>query len=309
MSAVKKNDAVILALSGYDTMSPCERQKTQTYMVELLKGFVIEIAKKFVGLAEFDDLCQAGYLAICTAIDTYDPTRTRPTTYFRSYIVGNMQKLCFGEQSQYYCTIQKKINDACNKFNAALDPNDPNFIQDFSLVPDQKLANITGLPISTIKEVKRQKMQTVASLTAVGEDIADEYNDTPENMLIKRERDREMAEALEELTPLEYFVIAKSYMGEKEFSVKAITRELNKDENKKRFNIRTIDAVFVEKKRESALKKMRMYYKRRNTSAPISDDYLTEVDDFRPDFGSKAEEETKLTLDDILGDNKLIDLF
>lgn len=309
MANAVKNEEIIIVLNGYAQKTREERKKAQTFMIEKLKGFIIDLANKFVGLAEFDDLYQAGCLAVCAAIETYDPKRTLPTTYFRPYIVGNMQKLCFGEQSQYYCSVQKKINDACKKFNAALAPNDPNSIQDFTLVADEKLANITGLPIATIKEAKRQQRQSVSSLTAVGESIADEYNDSPENMLLKKEREEELHDSLKELTPLESYIITKSYLGDKEASIKSIARELNKPEVKIEFSISTsVDAVFVEKKRENALKKIRAFYKKRNGDAPIAPDYLSELDASEVDL--KNDDDTAISLEDLLAaGTDIIDLF
>lgn len=308
LSVADRRRVVADVLDGYAYKSEADKKKAQEFMIGTLKGFVVDIASSFYGLAEREDLYQAGFLAICSAIGSYDPKVAMPTTYFRPYILGNMQKLCFGGQSQYYNTMKKKITDACARFNAALDPNDPNIIQDFELVPDEKLANITGLPISTIKEAKRQNRQTSSSLTAIGDTIACEYNSSPEGMFIHDEKINELAEAIRELPEVERFIIEKSFLGDKEVSVKAVARELNK--YKDTFGIRcAVDATYVEKKKENALKKMRAFFRKHDNDVPIMGDYLSSVSEDDIEFASKEKEETELSLEDILDGEDLIKLF
>lgn len=308
MNVLEKNADVIRILTGYSTMTDEEKKQRREYMIKLLHGYVMDIAKKFSGFAEFEDLCQAGYLGIVKSVESYNPTMVMPTTYFKPHIIGEMQKLCYGPLSQHYATMYKKLKESVDKYNEVC--GQEKIITDIFLTPDEKLANISGLSISTIKEVKQQASHNITSLSTVGDNVPTEYTSSPEGMFLQNEKLEELQNGLKELSPIERFILAHTYCDAKEKSIKSVTREINatiQDKNMaKTLNLdHSVDVVFIEKKREKALKKLRFYFKQRHTDITFKGEYLqTDYHDLY-----NEEDDLMIDMDELLSERLVFDLF
>lgn len=53
------------------------------------QGMICQIAKRYTGIAEFEDLAQEGYIGLCQAVDGYDPSQGIP---FVSYAWKTIQR-------------------------------------------------------------------------------------------------------------------------------------------------------------------------------------------------------------------------
>ncbi|MCD8396684.1 MAG: sigma-70 family RNA polymerase sigma factor [Lachnospiraceae bacterium] len=67
------------------------------YMLQLweqCKGFVAMLARKYQGAAEMDDLMQEGFLALCEAVDAYDPERGMAFISFLAFYIKRRMAMC-----------------------------------------------------------------------------------------------------------------------------------------------------------------------------------------------------------------------
>ncbi|MCD7743992.1 MAG: sigma-70 family RNA polymerase sigma factor [Lachnospiraceae bacterium] len=61
---------------------------------EQCKAFVAMLARKYQGTAEMDDLMQEGYLALCEAVDAYDPERGMTFISFLAFYIKRRMAMC-----------------------------------------------------------------------------------------------------------------------------------------------------------------------------------------------------------------------
>lgn len=64
------------------------------------QGMIYKIAKKYAGIAEFEDLAQEGYIGLCQAVDGYDPDQGIPfVTYAWKIIQRHLARYIRGEKN------------------------------------------------------------------------------------------------------------------------------------------------------------------------------------------------------------------
>lgn len=65
-------------------------------LYEQMKGAIYQIARKYSGLAELDDLKQEGYIALCSAVENYSPVGGVPfINYAWKCIAGQLQSYVY----------------------------------------------------------------------------------------------------------------------------------------------------------------------------------------------------------------------
>lgn len=269
-------------------------KERQARMIDKLQGYIIQQATKFKGQAEWEDLIQAGNLAICEATYNYNPKTAQPTTYFSKYIKGNMRALadCNRTQSQYYNTEGRKLRKTWEQHCDYMESIDRTFKRvDFMDAADEKLANITNMSIKSIKEIKRQERNSLASLEAVGDVIPDEFNCSPEAILMKNEQTRIISEVIENLDPISKVIARKTWLEDKQLSTKALTRYVN--EHKEEAGVRyTVDIYDIEYKKNQILCLLYDAIMKGDSNVSIYGELLTPIPE-------EEHEEVFLTLDDL----------
>lgn len=75
-----------------------DQQKNMTALWEQNKNYVMKIAHKYKAFAEFEDLLQEGFLALCDAVKKYDPTTGVLFLTFASYCIKTRYRRYISKQ-------------------------------------------------------------------------------------------------------------------------------------------------------------------------------------------------------------------
>ena len=164
-------------------------------MLQLWKqteAFIYSIARKYVGYAEMDDLCQEGYLALYDAVDSYNQKRNNTfITYATYHIQSRMRRFVFRNRSIH---IPEGLQEKIRQYEKALymfqlqkgyKPNKSE-ISEYMEISEERLWKILNArekyKISSLDvAVGETEENTVGDLVGSGEDIAEiiieaEYN-------------------------------------------------------------------------------------------------------------------------------------
>ena len=180
--------------NGYRTLAYEE-------MLYLLENYIKDIVRtcssnySSMRSVDYEDMFHEGCEEVMRRMASYDPTRSKPNTYFTKYIQARCYEL-LGKQyehiSPYYSKIAAKIRKAineCNQNNVSYNEN--------------KLAAITGISVHTIHKTLLQ-MQNSAECSLEDIDISNEaYYQTPESSYIQHEESKIIASAFEYLDETE----------------------------------------------------------------------------------------------------------
>lgn len=223
-----------------------------SYLLDLLENFIkqrIGVKKRFIS-AEYEDLMQQGRLAVIAKADSYDPHCGMPTSYFTYYIDQYMKEALNNDgMTRYYVGTATKLEKVAKEYGyeGCTDPR---------LSPD-KLAILADTSLMTVLETIKYKNQSTVSL--------DEWNgvssdfETPENMLILKERDELLSKQFSKCTELEKFLLTNIVMRDKPMSFRALIKNLNTDEMQEKFKDelpKCIDQIYLENKLNCALRQM-----------------------------------------------------
>lgn len=180
------------------------REKAIEEMIVLLKNYVKKLINSYtvnysVTPADLEDLEQEAFYEIMYRMDSYDPFKGKPTTFFEPYIksaVFAFLGVQFDHMSTYYSKIAAKIRKAINECN-----------QNNLSYNENKIAAMTGYSIKTITTTMNQMKYSVSkSLDEL--DLSDEtYLLTPEKICIRNEESKVMAESLECLDQMEKSIL------------------------------------------------------------------------------------------------------
>lgn len=181
----------------------CSKEDYASFLCNIMKFWIINRLKTTGRLngAEFEDLVQSGYLAVIEHIDEYDPTKTKPTTFFSNHIDEFQRKQTKSASTQYYNAKMNEINKVLKKrgYSDMFDPR---------LTPDT-IAIITDKHLSTVINTMKMAQNTIC-----GGDILETTDvegcmyDNPETAYINNEISTELEAVIQRLnSPLKKFII------------------------------------------------------------------------------------------------------
>ena len=277
-SETDQRRAEIIAMYEKYRAGEITRKEWSDYLIALLDNYI----KKIIGMGRklefsnytFHDFYNQGVLAILLQLDEYDPYKSMPSTYFRDYINGEMNKLLRNPnesgKTEHYAQCLSRIRKECEKRGYSItDPDLP--IRDLQMwLNEHKVKNPYSL--ATIKEALSFADRGVCSLDEML-DLENEHRSekgimnvqsvflSPEEHAIKEETKQLVVRQLQYLSPLERFILlctefaekrgaivtdeyTKEYVAEHgrkgtapdaEMSLKEVVELLSTPENKKRF--------------------------------------------------------------------------
>lgn len=218
-------------VSDYHSNNETLKKRATQQACDALKYYVVSVMKRKYPTyieKEGQDLIQSGYLGIIQNLDGYDPKKGAPTTYFDFYIGQAMQlwlNVSRNQSSIHYQTANNKIQAAIRYYEANEIPWN-----------DVKIAERTGLPLSTIKNTLA--IVNKASALEINEEIKTGNGDetitpeafgSPEDELIIKENNAVLYRCISELNEVEQYVLINAYglAGYPQMSHKDIAKRLN----------------------------------------------------------------------------------
>ena len=113
-----------IIMEDFQSGDPTRIAKAKEDACENLKGFIIYmIMRNFWTYCRnnFYDLLQCGFIGVIKGMDVYDPTRTKPTTFFKTYIKSEISRYItefLNHSTVHYASALNKINRAIRYFEA-----------------------------------------------------------------------------------------------------------------------------------------------------------------------------------------------
>ena len=229
----------------------------QLFMLSLLKNYVkyrIKTHHRTLG-AEYEDLMQAGSLAILENLKKFDPHRSSPTSFFTKHIDEKHRKLCAApEIREHYSATATKLDKVAKNwgYEGLMDPN---------LTADT-LSILAEVSLTTVIETMKLRSITSVSLDSVTENIdtIESHFKNPEQACLDKELAEFVHSQYDKLTDLEKFLIEKTVLSAKPTSYRTILMILKTDEYREMFKDelpKNVDQVFLEQKTNYALRRIR----------------------------------------------------
>lgn len=231
------------------------------HLIGLLHFFVehrINVKKRFIG-AEKEDLIESGRLAIIAMAHKYDPRKTKPTSYFSRYI-DQYTKECVNSYdnkglTQHYMGNLLKLEKVAKEYG-------------FSGIDDEALslemlADISEVPLTTIREVRKLKEQQCVSLDTYEDNYSESDYLTPEKKFLLQEQSEILYNVFSKLSPLQQWLLQMIDMHDTPYSdVMNLlkTPDIFAEFEDEIGEIRHINQVFIKKQRGKALRLLRSNY-------------------------------------------------
>lgn len=203
-----------IIMDMYHNGTPEEVKQAKLDATQNLKGFIIYlIMKNYYTYCknDFADMLQCGYIGVMTGLKIYDPTRTMPTTFFKTYIKSEISKYITeykNGSTVHYASALNKVNKAVRYFEA-------NNIA----YNDATIAEYTGISIISVKEALASKEAAIsvnyqdefknATDLDSGSNVENYYQ--PEKIMMEEERSDALKSALTVLTEIEKNIILAHY--------------------------------------------------------------------------------------------------
>lgn len=96
-----------------------------------MRGLIYKTAKRYAGVAELEDLTQEGYLALCAAVEGYNPAEgVKFSSYAGICIKRHLQRYIYGNGTvsipEYMRILMEQYRQLCNAFQSryAREPSD-----------------------------------------------------------------------------------------------------------------------------------------------------------------------------------------
>lgn len=231
------------------------------HLIGLLHFFVehrITAKKRFLG-AEKEDLVESGRLAIIAMAHKYDPRKAKPTSYFSRYI-DQYTKECVKDYdnkglTQHYMGALGKLDRTAKEYGFS-------GIDDESLSLEM-LADISDVPLTTIREVRKMKEQQCVSLDLFENNYADSDYATPEKKFLQQEQSDILYGVFSKLTPLQQWLLRMiDIHGTPMSDVMNLlkTPDIFAEFEEYIGDVKHINQVFIKKQRGKALRMLRSNY-------------------------------------------------
>ncbi|MGN0242203.1 MAG: sigma factor [Candidatus Weimeria sp.] len=180
---------------------------------------------------DYEDLIQEAAIQVLEYLDSYDPERAVPGSYFLRLIRGAHRDLCRNGKSVYYLQKIKKLNLVAQKagFTGLQDPD----------LKDVVLASLSGESIQVVKTIREVDLSYGnVDYEEIKDTLEDGYNVSPEKTLIQSERKEEGLEILHRLLDDFEQKLYFEHVGELK-SFKEISVELKTDGLYLKFGLKT----------------------------------------------------------------------
>lgn len=241
-----------------------ERSEYLQYLCDVMMNFIkhrIKEKHRTLG-AEYEDLLQEGYVAVCAMADTYNPHITKPATYYQQRIDEKTKDACRKadtKMTRYYLTKAYELERAARE-NGFEGLNDP-------LLTADTLSVLSGLPLTTVLEARKYAGYSTVSLEAASDnrDIESPFI-TPERAILEKEKLEFINEQLESLSPLEQYLIKETIMADKPKSLRKILEDLRTPEIKATYECelpKKVEQVFLQQVINHALRRIKRSVKSR----------------------------------------------
>lgn len=201
-------------------------QQANTQMVDKLEMFIYAIInKRFTTFKKYTkDLFQEGVIGILKGIDGYDPTRSKPTTYFYIYILHEQNEFLnnlVNRTTSHYATSIVKIKKILNEFE-----------KDGRVTTVKDIAQETGIPAETVAQalniMKNSNLVHYENDDFLDSQMSERYH-SPEEQYLEKESVILLNKAIDTLLPDEANVIRLKFglTGLAPMSYKNIAETLN----------------------------------------------------------------------------------
>lgn len=234
-----KNNEVIGWYEKYKNGTMSKKEYIEKMYLKL-RDFIAAFVRKRNQLGEFEDLVANGVQNLVEKIDEYNPYKSMPTTWMSQQLY-KIVDLPAG-MTTHYVTIIRNLNKVAieNGYNSALE------------CPAQKLAVLADESLTSVVNAMK-----LASVTIVADDEQLGMvgtTESPEHMVLEKEKNSIVREMFDILSPLEKYVVSLSLDND---STRQILEKINTPENLELFNIKKLTAQSFSKIKNVALSKMR----------------------------------------------------
>lgn len=203
-----------IIMEDFQSGDPTRIARAKEDACENLKGFIIYmIMRNFWTYCRnnFYDLLQCGFIGVIKGMDVYDPTRTKPTTFFKTYIKSEISRYItefLNHSTVHYASALNKINRAIRYFEA-------NNIE----YNDITLAEYTGISLTSVREALASKEAAISvnfqdeleNEPGVSSGVATSMICNPETAVEVAEKESIISNAINSLSPIEREIILDYY--------------------------------------------------------------------------------------------------
>ena len=170
---------------------------------------------------EFEDMMQAGKMAVVANIDRYDPHKSAPTSFFVDHIDEFQRKACNYEGANTYTrNVLMQVEKVAKSLGVEADRVDLNYV-----------SKVTKIGTKTLKKAMEHRKTRVS--------LEDLHNvsgaENPEKTYFRREESKYIQRIVEKCTPLEQFLLSMTIMGDNRLTLAKTVKLLKKDEYRVRF--------------------------------------------------------------------------
>ena len=258
--AIKKvNSDQASVIAEYDKYVAGEQSYEEwiMYLICTLNYYIkgrISKQKRTLG-AEYDDLMQAGYLAVIEKAKDYNPHISTPVTFFTEWI-DQYQRDCFklDGTTKYYNSVKVRLDKAAreNGYEGVTDEH----------LTDDTLSVISGISIRTVVETRKCCCTNTISLDVMENnvDIEDIVFKNPEKVYVDNELSEFVEMQLAKCTKLERWLLERVVLTGSPASYRSLVSTLKKPEAREEFGSelpRKIEEVFIKQKVAHALRRIK----------------------------------------------------
>ncbi len=256
----KSQDHIVRVFNAYEK-GDITREEWMIYLVAILinytKSLIISKQRHLSGI-DMNDLISNGITAVMVQMDDYDPRQSMPTTYFVKYIDQYTKP---GSDTSHTTTY---YSGRINNLRKIAVKNGFSGLDDPRLTPEY-LATISGEALTTVIEAMKEANIKKVSYEAATEnvDLASDF-DTPEESLLKKEKQELLLKYVNRLSPLQKFIVYKTTLAEDDerVSFKQMIKILRKPEVMQKYaeelpKKRAIDSNWIESESTKAMNILR----------------------------------------------------
>lgn len=234
-------------------------QEWALYLIQHLERYIISIIRKDHRLAdkkaEYEDLYQAGAEAVIRKYRTYNPEKSRPTTYFSGEIRDSMRTISISNSmtSVHYVKKLKELEGSLRKqgYDGVSDPG----------ATIEVMTRVSGMSGRVVQNILKYTGTKIYSLSDFDTEISSGFSVDLE--VIQKERRMFLYREIKKCTTLEQYLILNS-CKEKPEKYSSIVKKIQSDMRfRSLFNEldkmtdALITPIFLKKKYISAVKRLR----------------------------------------------------
>lgn len=147
-----------IIMADYHSGDPVRIQRAKDDACENLKQFIAYILSKNYTTycaKDFEDMLQCGYIGVLKGLETYDPDKAKPTTYFKTFIKCEVSKYVTEYKNHttvHYASVLNRITKAANYFESVGIPYN-----------NVKLAEFCNISLVSVNEALAYKEKSVTA--------------------------------------------------------------------------------------------------------------------------------------------------